>query len=284
MRRFPGGSILAAGLLLTLGTAAVSAQEEVTRTEIRRAQVVYVAPNILVVRGKDGIRRFTPENWTNIRVEKDGQMISPDQLQKGDIVTATIITKAAPRELTAEELKAYDVEGVTTAASGELVSEKVIWTEVRRGKVVYVSPDVLLIKEANGVRKFTPADWKDTKVEKDGRMIEPGQLQKGDIVTATFITKAVPSIVSAREEKEIGASAAPALSAPPGPKPVRAPAPKPAAAARAAESAAPSGAESTPGRRLPKTASAVPAVGLSGVAWLALGGALALTRRLRAAR
>jgi fructose-specific phosphotransferase system component IIB len=169
MRRFPRSAILAAGLLLV--AAAGSAQQEVTRTEIRKAQVIYVAPNILVVRGKDGIRKFTPENWTNIRVEKDGQMNNPDQLQKGDIVTATIITKTAPRELTAEELKAYAVEGVTTAASGELVSEKVIWTEVRRGQVVYVSPDVLLIKGANGVRKFTPADWKDTKVEKDGRMI-----------------------------------------------------------------------------------------------------------------
>jgi len=43
---------------------------------------IYVAPGTLAVRGKNGVRIFTKADWKDIKVEKDGQIVDPDQLMK----------------------------------------------------------------------------------------------------------------------------------------------------------------------------------------------------------
>jgi LPXTG-motif cell wall-anchored protein len=279
MRRLVRGVSICVGLALLLGGVAL-AQEQGTRTEIRNGKVVYVAPGTLAIRGKNGVKIFTKEDWKDIKVEKDGQVIEPDQLHKGDVVTATIITAHEPMAPTAEQMTTFGI--VEEPGTGEMTSERIIWTEIKRGKVRAVMPTDLLIKTDNGLRHFTKDEWKDTKIWKDGQMINPEQLHVGDVVTATFITKATPTV---SEEQAVKYESKPAPP-PPAPKPAAKPAPAPAPAPAAAPAPAPepakvAAAPAVEHKKLPKTASSVPAVGLAGLACLGLALALTVSRRLR---
>jgi LPXTG-motif cell wall-anchored protein len=278
MRRLVKGVSLFIGLALLGGIAL--AQEQDVRTEIRNGKVVYVAPGTLAVRGKNGVRIFTKADWKDIKVEKDGQVIDPDQLHKGDVVTATIITTKEPPAPTAEQMTTY---GITEeAGTGDMTSERIIWTEIKKGKVRAVGPTDLLVKTDTGLRHFTKDEWKDTKIWKDGQAITPDQLHVGDVITATFITKATPTITE-QQATQYESKPAPAPPAPrPAPKAAPAPAPAPAAAP-AAEPAKVAAAPAVEHKKLPKTASSVPAVGLAGLACLGLGLALSVSRRLRRA-
>lgn len=317
MKRFWAGFCLAA-ILSLMGAGQALGQEERTRTTIRKGKVVYVSPGILVVRSKEGVRKFTPEDWKDIKVEKDGQMISPDRLEKGDVVTATIITKEKPTAPSEAEMKTMGITAETAPVTGEIVSETVIWTEIRSGKVVYVSPDSLLVRrKGGGIQKFTPEQWKDTKIEKDGQMIEPNQLQEGDVVTATFVTKARPVTVSDAEaraaadkaaaDKAAAGKAAADKAAADKAAADRAAAEKRAAAERAAAdkaaadkvaadkaaaeraaadraaaeraAAEKAAAEKAATEKLPKTSSALPLMALGGLAFLGLGATLNRLRR-----
>ena len=281
MRRLVTGVSLCIGLAVLLGGIA-QAQEQDVRTEIRNGKVVYVAPGTLAVRGKNGVRIFTKADWKDIKVEKDGQIVDPDQLHKGDIVTATIITAKEPAAPTAEQMKTYEI--AEEAGTGDMTSERIIWTEIKKGKVRAVGPTDLLVKTDQGLRHFTKDDWKDTKIWKDGQAITPDKLHVGDIVTATFITKATP-IVSEEQAAQYESKPAPAPPAPrPAAKPAPAPpAPAPAAAPAAAPASAPAPAPAAAHKKLPKTASSVPAVGLAGLAFLGLGLALTGARRMKRA-
>ncbi|HEY2798837.1 MAG TPA: LPXTG cell wall anchor domain-containing protein [Thermoanaerobaculia bacterium] len=278
MRRLVKGVSLFIGLALLGGIAL--AQEQDVRTEIRNGKVVYVAPGTLAVRGKNGVRIFTKADWKDIKVEKDGKVIDPDQLHKGDVVTATIITATEPPTPTAEQMKTYEI--AEEAGTGDMTSERIIWTEIKKGKVRAVGPTDLLVKTDTGLRHFTKDEWKDTKIWKDGQAITPDQLHVGDVITATFITKATPTITE-QQATQYESKPAPAPPAPrPAPKAAPAPAPAPAAAS-AAEPAKVAAAPAVEHKKLPKTASSVPAVGLAGLAFLGLGLALSVSRRSRRA-
>jgi len=284
MRKLIRGVSICVGLILLAGGFAL-AQEQDIKTEIRNGKVVYVAPGTLAVRGKNGVKIFTRADWKQIKVEKDGQMIDPDQLHKGDIVTATIITAAEPPAPTAEQAATFGI--VEEPGTGEMTSERIIWTEIKRGKVRLVSPTDLLIKTDNGIKRFTKDEWKDTKIEKDGQMITPDQLHVGDVVTATFITKAMPATVSETQVASMEtAPAKPAPAAKPAPvaaKPAPAPAPAAAPAHEPAKVEAAPAAAPAKAKKLPKTATSLPAVGLAGLACLALGLSLTVSRRMRRA-
>ncbi len=279
MRRLVRGISIGIALALLAGGLAY-AQEQGTRTEIRNGKVVYVAPGTIAIRGKNGVKIFTKADWKDIKVEKDGATIDPDQLHKGDIVTATIVTANEPPTATAEQMKTYDIP--EEAGTGDMTSERIIWTEIKKGKVRGVGPTDLLVKTDSGLRHFTKDEWKDTKIWKDGQAITPDKLHVGDVVTATFITKASPTVTEQQaaqyETKPAPAPPAPKPAAKPAPAP---PAPAPAAAPAAAPAPAPAPAPAAEHKKLPKTASSVPAVGLAGLAFLGLGLALTASRRLR---
>ena len=67
-----------------------------------------MAGNAVIVRGKNGNRKFTLDdvNDHNITIIKDGQPVDLHQLRVGDKLTATIITRGAPVVVTASELSA----------------------------------------------------------------------------------------------------------------------------------------------------------------------------------
>ena len=82
--------------------------QPVVVTEVRNAEVLAVAGNAVIVRGKNGNRKFTIDdvNDKNITIIKDGKPVELHQLRVGDKLTATIITRGAPVVLTASELSA----------------------------------------------------------------------------------------------------------------------------------------------------------------------------------
>jgi hypothetical protein len=86
-------------------------------TEVRNAEVLAVGGNAVIVRGKNGNRKFTLDdiNDHNITIMKDGKPVELHQLRKGDKLTATIITRGAPAVLTESELRASIAELPTAA-------------------------------------------------------------------------------------------------------------------------------------------------------------------------
>lgn len=80
----------------------------VTVTEVRNATVLAKAGNAIIVRGQDGVRKFTVEdvNDRNITIMKDGQRVDLMGLREGDILTATIITRHPPKVMSEREVQA----------------------------------------------------------------------------------------------------------------------------------------------------------------------------------
>ena len=79
----------------------------VTVTEVRNAEVLAIAGNAVIVRGKNGNRKFTLEdvNDHNISISKDGKPVELSQLRVGDKLTAVIITRHPPTVATSQEIK-----------------------------------------------------------------------------------------------------------------------------------------------------------------------------------
>ena len=143
-------------------------------------------------------------------------------------------------------------------------------TEVRQAEVLAVAGHAIIVRGANGNRKFTMEDvnGRDIKIFRDGQEVELAQLKVGDKLTATIVSHHPPTVVSSQAVKA-AVSGAPA-----------APAPAPTAApAMAAPAPAAEPAPAPAHHKLPKTASSVPLTGLAGVLSLAAGFALAISRR-----
>lgn len=82
--------------------------EPVVVTEVRSAEVLAVSGNTIIVRGQNGVRKFTIDDVRdkNITIMKDGQRVELPSLRVGDRLTATIITRGAPKVMTEAELRA----------------------------------------------------------------------------------------------------------------------------------------------------------------------------------
>jgi LPXTG-motif cell wall-anchored protein len=93
------------------GTAVVTTTtttKPVTVTEVRNAEVMAVAGNAVIVRGQNGLRKFTLEDVAdrNISIVREGQKVELSQLRPSDKLTATIITRHPPQTVTEQEIKA----------------------------------------------------------------------------------------------------------------------------------------------------------------------------------
>ena len=80
----------------------------ITVTEVRNATVLAKAGNAIIVRGQNGVRKFTVEdvNDRNVTIMKDGQKVDLMSLREGDVLTATIITRHPPKVMTEREVQA----------------------------------------------------------------------------------------------------------------------------------------------------------------------------------
>jgi hypothetical protein len=93
------------------GTATVTTKTTVTPvtvTELREATVVDATDFTVTVRGQDGVKRFTQPQLDDrgVQILRDGKLIRIRDLRKGDVINATVISKAAPVVLTETEVQA----------------------------------------------------------------------------------------------------------------------------------------------------------------------------------
>lgn len=153
-------SVFVIAVIAVVAFAAV-AIAQTTTTEIRRAAVVAVYGNHVVVRGADGVDREheVPEGFTfNI----DGKDLTVDQLKPGMILTATITTTTAP---------------------------EVVHTEVvKKGEVLKVVGRTLMVRTPEGVKTFrdVPSDF---VFWVDGQEKTIYDLREGMHLTATIVSE-----------------------------------------------------------------------------------------------
>jgi len=228
--------------LVCLTAAVSSAQTSGTTSETKKFQVISVDGNTLVVKLPEGTREITVP--PDFKFTVDGKSLTVSELKPGMAGTATITTKTT-------------VVPVTV-------------TEVKNGVVMQNMGSSILVKTDGGMKMFSQGDMdkRGVKIMKDGKAVDISELRANDQLTATIVTSKPPRIMT---EKQVEASLAKSGGAPAG----AAAAPAKSTAAAPA-SAATSGAEP---RKLPKTASQLPLLGLVGLASLIAGLGLTVRRR-----
>ena len=227
-------------------SAAVTLAQTATTTDTKKFQVIAVDGNQLVVKLPEGTRELTvPEDF---RFNVDGKMLSVHDLKPGMAGTATVTTKTTQVPVTV--------------------------TEVKNGTVMHAQGNSIIVRTDDGMKMFTQSDIdkRGVKIMREGKPAQISDFRANDQLTATIITTKPPRVVT---EKEVQATLArssagtgtPAASATPAPPT----APAPSQAAAATSGAAP--------KKLPKTASPLPLLGLAGLASLAAGLGLTVRRR-----
>jgi hypothetical protein len=94
------------------GTATVTTtttSKPVFVTEVKEGVVLDAGPGSITIRNADGTRkRFTRDqlDQQGLQIVKDGNVIRIDEAQKGDTITATIVSKAEPVVVTEKEVQA----------------------------------------------------------------------------------------------------------------------------------------------------------------------------------
>ena len=235
------------GALVCLTAAAAPAQTTTT-SETKKFQVIAVDGNRLVVKLPEGTRELTvPDDF---RFNVDGKMLSVQELKSGMTGTATITTRTTVTPVTV--------------------------TEVKNGTVMQNLGTSILVRTESGMKMFSQADIdnRGIKIYREGKLAEISDFRANDRLSATIVTTKPPRVLTEKEVNASLAKTAPAAATPapstPAPAPPMAPAPSEAAATLG-----------TAPKKLPKTASPLPLLALTGVA--SLLAALTLTvRRHRA--
>jgi hypothetical protein len=81
----------------------------VTVTEVKSGEVMAVAGSAIIVKTEGTYKKFTQEtvNDRNITIMRGGEKVDVHQLRVGDRLSAMIITQAAPKIVTEQQLKAF---------------------------------------------------------------------------------------------------------------------------------------------------------------------------------
>jgi len=219
------------------------AQTTGSTTETKKFQVISVDGNQLVVKLPEGTRELTvPDDF---RFTVDGKSLSVQELKPGMAGTATVTTKTTVTPVTV--------------------------TEVKNGTVMQNMGSSILVRTDQGMKMFSQGDMdkRGVKIMKDGKAVDISELRANDQLTATIVTSKPPRILT---EKQVQASLA--KSAGGGGAPAAA-----AAAPAHSTAAAPTATSGAEPRKLPKTASPLPLLGLVGLASLIAGLGLTVTRR-----
>jgi len=177
MRKIWGWSAtFASTLALALAFAGASFAQTSVTTTARQFEVISVDGNQLVFRDERGTNQITvPEGF---RFTVDGKELAIGDLKPGMKGSAVVTT--------------------TTTVT------PVTLTEIKKGMVVGVGPDSLIVKdEGDGVSKrFTQAQLNDRGIkllDKDGRVTYARDVKRGDQITATIVSQAAPVVVTEQE-------------------------------------------------------------------------------------
>ena len=237
-------AVLGSAIVCLTATLAL-AQTSTTTSETKKFQVIAVDGNQLVVKLPEGTRELTVAD--DFKFTVDGRSLSVHDLKPGMAGTATITTRTTLIPVTV--------------------------TEVKNGEVMQSSGNSILVRTGdNQIKMFTQGDIdkRGVKIMRDGRPAQISDFRANDRLTATIITTKPPRVLTEREVQATLARATPASAAV---TPASAAAPAPASSSPASASSSPEA------RKLPKTASPLPLLGLAGLGLLAAGLALTVRRR-----
>jgi len=227
---------------------AASAQTTTKSTETKHFTVVSVDGNKVVARLPEGTREITvPDDF---RFTVDGKEISVRELHPGMKGTAHITT--------------------TTTVTPVTV------TEVKNGEVMQASGNSVLVRTAEGFKNFTEGDIskRGVTIIKDGQPVRLSDLHTGDRLSATIVTEHPPKVLTQRQVQATITGAAPAATSGSAPAASR-------STSSAATPAAAAGEPAAAPKKLPKTASPLPLVGVLGALSLAMGLSLSIARKRR---
>jgi LPXTG-motif cell wall-anchored protein len=251
--------VVLSGVFVCL-TAAMTLAQTTTTSETKKFTVISVEGNQLVVRLPEGTREMNvPDDF---RFTVDGKSLSVHELKAGMAGTATITTKTTVTPVTV--------------------------TEVKNGTVMSATGNSVVVRTPDGIKMFSQGDLdkRGVRIMKDGKVADLSDLHTDDKLTAVIITSKPPRVMTEKEVAATLAKAAPAAGAAGAgagagaPAAATKPAPAPAASmSGAAPPSAAAGTSSAPARKLPKTASNLPLLGLAGLASLVAGLGLTVRRR-----
>jgi len=242
------------GIGAVAGTPLPTTAQQTTRsTETKQFEIVSVNGNRVVVKGQAGAQEITVGPDFNMTV--DGKVVTVRDLKPGMKGTARITTTST--------------------------TTPVHVTEVRNGVVMRkVGNSIIVRRDDNTVQMFSEEDVtkRHARITRGGQPIAIADLNEGDRLSATIVTDAPPKVMTQREVDAAmtGAPADTSTRAASSPASRTSTAPVASAAPAPVTTTADAGATT---RRLPKTASALPAIGLFGMVSTALGAFLSLRRR-----
>jgi LPXTG-motif cell wall-anchored protein len=203
--------------------------------QVERGEVVLVDGNDLVIKMEDGTIRHFPNVSESARINVDGQQLGIHDLKPGMKLQRTITTTSTPQIVTT--------------------------TQTVTGKVWHVQPPNTVTLTMDNGENQTFKIPKGQKFMIDGKETDAFGLKKGMKVSATKIVEAPENVVT--QNKAVSGTMPP--PPPPADAPmliaVAAPTPAPTATAAAAETPAPE-------KKLPKTGSNLPLLGLLGVLFI----------------
>ena len=118
-------SELKAGMKGTATVTTTTTIKPVAVTEIREGVVLSAGQWSMIVRDAESVRKkFTQDqlDQRGVQILKDGSVMHMDQLKKGDMLTATIITQVAPVVVTEQEVQATLAEATAKPAPTAVAS------------------------------------------------------------------------------------------------------------------------------------------------------------------
>lgn len=224
--------------------------------------------------------------YTVVAVMPDGTVVlkGPQGTKSYAVPAGTTFNADGKAGVAVADLKpGMSVTGLESGIANWKATDVMVHQELN-AKVMAVAGNSLLIRGAKGVEKYEWQDASDITIVKDGKVVDASAIHVGDHITGMIVQKAAPGkaapapVAVAQKPAPAAPAPAPAKKAEPAPAPAAAPAPAPAPAAAPAAAPAPAPAKA---KKLPKTASEIPAFGLAGLAALAAGAALTTIRKSR---
>ncbi len=216
--------------------------------------------------------------YSVVAVMPDGTVVlkGPQGVRSYQVPPGTVFTADGQANVAVADLKpGMKVSGMESGLSNWKATDVMVHQELN-AKVMAVAGNSMLIRGSKGVEKYEWQDASDITIVKDGKVVDASAIHVGDHITGMIVQKAVHHPAPVAVAQNSAPAPAPKRAAP-APAPAAAPAPAPAPAAAPAEPApAPA-----PAKKLPKTASEVPAAGLAGLAALVAGASLTAIRKNR---